>query len=508
MNPAEWLARTATRTPDAPALFLGTRVLASYAAFARRAACIGAALRDRGIGPGDRVAIFLPNSPDYLPILYGIWFAGAVAVPVNAKLHPREAAWIITHATARLAFLKDAAAIRAAGDMPDGISAVTPGTAGFAAMEACTPLDSPVPLATDDIVWLFYTSGTTGRPKGAMLSAGNLMAMSLSYLADVDAVTADDAALYAAPISHGAGLYNFIHVLRGARHVIPESGGFDPAEVLELARTLGQVSMFAAPTMVKRLVKAARETGADGTGLKTVVYGGGPMYVADIQEALAVFGPKFVQIYGQGESPMTISALSRADLANTGHPDWERRLASVGQAHSVAEIRIVDEDGCDLPRGEIGEIIVRGAQVMQGYRCDAQANAKSLRNGWLWTGDMGQLDAKGYLFLHDRAKDVVISGGSNIYPREVEEVLLTHPGIQEVSVVGAPDPEWGEIVVAFVVPGTDPAPGTAELDSVCTSAIARFKKPKRYIFLDALPKNNYGKILKTELRALLQDPGK
>jgi long-chain acyl-CoA synthetase len=502
MNPAEWLARTARAKPAAPALFRGAVQVADYAEFARRAGAIGAALSARGIGPGDRVAIFLPNSIDYLPIFYGILYAGACAVPINGKLHEREAAWIVAHSGARLVFIADPGTLRGTGDIDD-IPCVATGSDAFATMMATDPLPWPALLAQDDPAWLFYTSGTTGRPKGAVLSCGNLMAMSLSYFADVDDVAQEDAALYAAPMSHGAGLYNFVHVQRGARHVVPESGGFDPGEILRLAAEMRNVSMFAAPTMVKRLVGAARAAGSDGDGIKTIVYGGGPMYVADIKAALDTLGPKFVQIYGQGESPMTITVLSRADIADRLHPDWDARLASVGQAQSVAELRILGTDGIPLPPHEIGEIAVRGPQVMTGYLDNPEANAKTLRDGWLLTGDMGHLDEGGYLTLHDRAKDLVISGGSNIYPREVEEALLTHPAVSEVSVVGAPDPEWGEIVVAFVV--CDDPPETGELDEVCTSRIARFKKPKRYVFVSELPKNNYGKVLKTELRERLKE---
>ena len=498
MNPAEWLARTARSVPEAPALYRGARVVADYAGFARRAAGIGAALAARGIGPGDRVAIFLPNSVDYLPILYGILWAGATAVPINGKLHAKEAGWIVEHSATKFVFTGDAALSEACG-----LPCVDPATEAFAEMQGTPGLEAPCPMAGSDAAWLFYTSGTTGRPKGAVLTCGNVMAASLAYLADVDDVAREDAALYAAPMSHGAGLYNFIHVLRGARHVVPESGGFDPAEIMGLAAELGNISMFAAPTMVKRLVDFAQRSGADGAGIKTIVYGGGPMYVADIQAALKVFGPKFVQIYGQGEAPMTITALSRQDIADSAHPDWLRRLASVGKAHSVAEVRVLGEDGTPLPPGQIGEIAVRGPQVMQGYLDNPDANAKALRDGWLWTGDLGQLDENGYLTLHDRAKDLVISGGSNIYPREVEEALLTHPEVSEVSVVGAPDPEWGEIVVAFVVASGATPPETAALDAACTALIARFKKPKRYVFVKDLPKNNYGKVLKTELRERL-----
>jgi len=381
---------------------------------------------------------------------------------------------------------------------------IEPASDAYEAMLTTPPLPWPEPMDASSIAWLFYTSGTTGRPKGAMLTAGNIMAASLSYLADVDDVAATDSALYAAPMSHGAGLYNFIHVQRGARHVIPDSGGFDPTEILALARAHGAISMFAAPTMIKRLVDHATRSGDTGEGIKTIVYGGGPMYVADIQAALRVFGPKFVQIYGQGEAPMTITALSRADIADDAHPDWARRLASVGRAHSVAEVRVIDGDGTPLPPGEVGEIAVRGPQVMAGYLDNADANAKALRDGWLLTGDLGHLDADGYLTLHDRAKDLVISGGSNIYPREVEEALLTHPAVSEVSVVGQPEPEWGEIVVAFVVLRDGCTAEPEALDAACTAMIARFKKPKRYVFVSDLPKNNYGKVLKTDLRDRLK----
>jgi acyl-CoA synthetase (AMP-forming)/AMP-acid ligase II len=449
----------------------------------------------RGFAQGDAVAIFLPNCAAYLPFLYGVWAMGGVAVPINAKLHPREVAWIVENSGAKLVVAKEPGRLLEAG-------VATPVIADAFELPDAPPLAAPVAMTADDPAWLFYTSGTTGRPKGAVLSAGNLMAMSLSYLADVDEVSAEDAALYAAPLSHGAGLYNIIHVQRGARHVVPASGSFDPAEIFELAAHHRNISMFAAPTMVKRMTAAAKARGSGGEGLKTIVYGGGPMYVADIKEALGVFGPVFVQIYGQGETPMTISALSRADIANADHPQWDARLGSVGRAHSVAEVAVVDEDGTPLAPGEVGEIVVRGAAVMKGYLNNPEANAKALKRGWLWTGDMGRLSEDGYLTLHDRVKDLVVSGGSNIYPREVEEALLEHPLVAEVAVVGQPDPEWGEIVVAFVVREGEVT--EAEMDAACAERIARFKKPKLYVFVDELPKNNYGKVLKTQLRARLE----
>lgn len=506
MNPANWLQRTARRSPGSPGLFCGDRLVADYAEFARRAASIGRALRERyGVARGDRVAIYLKNHTRYLELMYGIWSIGAVAVPVNAKLHRRELAWIVDNAGAKLVgcAAADAGELQALVESPLATLAVDGDD--FAAMRAADVPLEPERLDADDLLWLFYTSGTTGRPKGVMISCGNILAMCGSYYSDVDAVDPADAALYAAPLSHGAGIYNFMHVQRGARHVVPASGGFDEAEIFDLAERLQRVSMFAAPTMVKRLVDHARAAGRDGRGIKTIVYGGGPMYLADICDGVNALGARFVQIYGQGECPMAISALSRELVADREHPRWRERLGSVGMAQSCVEVRVADAAGASVPVGEVGEILVAGSAVMTGYWNNPEASAQTLRDGWLWTGDLGRLDADGFLTMQDRSKDLIISGGSNVYPREVEEVLLQHAGVQEVSVVGQPDPHWGEVVVAFVVAAGE-APTAEELDGFCLEQIARFKRPKHYVFVDELPKNNYGKVLKTELRARLAAP--
>jgi long-chain acyl-CoA synthetase len=508
MNLAEWLAATARLRPVAPALLSGLRVEADYATFARRAAALGAALaRDYAIAPGDRVALFATNCTQYLECLYGIWWVGAVAIPINAKLHGREAAWICDNAGAKLAFVNDDtvdALAEAAGDLPPGMKTLSIDSDHFHRARSGDGAPVPVARQANDLAWLFYTSGTTGRPKGVMLSHGNLAAMSLCYLADVDSVSPDDAALYAAPLSHGAGLYNFIHIRFGARHVVPESGGFDPDEVLTLGKQLGNVAMFAAPTMVRRLVDAAKKRGENGEGIRTIVYGGGPMYLADIRDALAVMGQRFVQIYGQGESPMAITSLKREWHADIDHPRYLERLASVGVAQSVLSVRITDADGNPLPISETGEIEAKGPTVMLGYWNNPAANAETLKEGWLRTGDVGRLDEDGFLTLSDRSKDVIISGGTNIYPREVEEALLTHPDVREVSAIGVADPEWGETVVACVVLEQGADASDATLDAHCLAAIARFKRPKRYVYLDQLPKNNYGKVLKTRLREMLK----
>ncbi len=506
MNIACWLARSAKSLPDNAALVLGTRQVLSYREFAGGAAARANALHSQlGCRPGDRIAVIASNCPAYLEALYAIWWAGCVAAPINAKLHPREALLILIDAGASVCFVSPEWAeglANLAGELPATLRIIVLGSGEFDAMKMATPL-AVVAREPDNLAWLFYTSGTTGKPKGAMLTHRNLMAMTFNYFIDVDSIDSGDCILHAAPVSHGSGLYNFAHVLRGACQVFPESGGFDPAEIFVLLKTHTGMSMFAAPTMVKRLTEYAVLHNADTRNLKTIIYGGGPMYVADLKRALHVFGNKFVQIYGQGESPMTITALSRFHHADSQHPSHEERLASVGVAHSGMQIRICDEAGNEVAAGQAGEICVKGDTVMLGYWNNVEATAQSLRNGWLWTGDVGSVDEDGFLTLLDRSKDLIISGGSNIYPREIEEVLLQHPAVAEASVVGQADAEWGETVVAFVVLHAHAKVDSAELDRYCLERVARFKRPKEYRFIDDLPKNNYGKVLKTELRKLL-----
>ncbi len=502
MNLANLLLRAGRSRPDNVALAVGDTVHARYGELARRAAAIAGWLRDRaGLLPGDRVAMAMTNCPEFIEVMYGAWHAGLTVVPINAKLHPAEFAYIFDQSGARFAFVtedlaSDLAPVAEAAEAMTGMC-----VAGGSEYRRIRDGD-PAPLTAcgpDDTAWLFYTSGTTGRPKGAMLSHRCLLTMTLNYFADVDAVAEGDCILHAAPMSHGSGCYNLPHVLRAAKQVIPASGRFDPPEILDLLRYHSGLSFFAAPTMVKRLVEHPATAAADTGNLKTIVYGGGPMYVADCKRALAVLGNKLVQIYGQGECPMTITVLGREHLADSGHPRYEERLASVGVAQAGVEVRIGGPDDAPLPCGEIGEVLVRGDLVMTGYWGNPEATAETLRNGWLHTGDMGTMDADGFVTLKDRSKDMIISGGTNIYPREVEEVLLRHPAVAEVAVIGQPDPDWGETVVAFVVPrGAAPAP--AELDRHCTAHMARFKRPKHYRFVAALPKNNYGKVVKTELR--------
>ena len=287
-----------------------------------------------------------------------------------------------------------------------------------------------------------------------------------------------------------------------ASSTLSESGGFDPLELCELIGAWSQVSLFAAPTMVKRLVEHPAVQRADCDNLRAIVFGGAPMYLADLKTAIARLGFKLAQLYGQGESPMTITGMTRAMIEAAYKAGDDARLRSAGVAQSVVEVRVAGGDDRPVQEGAVGEILCRGDSVMKGYWRNPEATAETLRGGWLHTGDMGSFDAGMYLTLHDRSKDLIITGGANVYPREVEEVLRRHPGANEVSVIGVPDPEWGESVVAYVVAGEGARPNPEELDRLCLDHIARFKRPRHYRFIAALPKSNYGKILKVELRAL------
>jgi long-chain acyl-CoA synthetase len=510
LNLAHLLQRQARMAPKRPALLSGTQVMATHGQWAQRCQLLAAQFHTAGLQPGDRVALFMRNHVRYLEVIFAAWWAGLAVVPINAKLHLREAQWIIDNAQARWAFVT-ADITGDAGETLQNLEKhidVDSAQADALWQTPASPVEYPITeRQPDDLAWLFYTSGTTGRPKGVMITHRNLMTMGLAYFSDVDAIAANDTIAYAAPMSHGAGIYAIPHLMAGARHMVPPSGGFDPAELFELGRQIGPLSMFAAPTIVKRLVdhaEAANISSQDcAQSFKTVVYGGAPMYGADIQRAMRIMGARFVQIYGQGESPMVGTALSRHHLQDHRHPRHLERLSSVGVAQTPVRIRVTDTQGRDLPPGAVGEVLIGGDSVMAGYWRNPEATRQAIQNGWLFTGDMGSLDEDGFLTLKDRSKDLIISGGSNIYPREIEEVLLHAPGVAEVAVVGAPDAEWGEVVVAFVLPMPGHELDTDALDALCLEQIARFKRPKRYVIVDSLPKNNYGKVLKTELRQRL-----
>jgi fatty-acyl-CoA synthase len=483
------LDHAAARHGDRGAVYLGERQLFTWNELRERVLRLATSIRAIE-GPGARIAVASENRQEIVELMFASWAAECVFVPINYKLHPREMEQILDDAGVSQVFAspKIGAALASVTTVP----IETVDSQAYSSRLSGSPADPPRTTDPARLAWLFYTSGTTGRSKGAMLSHRNVMAMTVAHLADFDAPDENCSLVHGAPMSHGSGLYIPPYVLRGARQVVPESAAFEPDEFLDLCEHHPGCSAFLAPTMVARLVQTGRGCPRN---LLTVVYGGGPMYVDSLKKAMAAFGPIFVQLYGQGEAPMTITGLRRAD--HLGADDAV--LGSVGYARSGVDVAVLRDDGTPAAIDEIGEIVCRGDVVMSGYWNNPEATAATLQNGWLRTGDMGSFDDRGYLTLRDRSKDVVISGGSNIYPREVEEALMQHPGVTDACVVGAPDPEWGEVVVAFIVGSAS----AAELDAHLLDRIARFKRPKRYEFVDEVPKNSYGKVLKRELRARL-----
>jgi acyl-CoA synthetase (AMP-forming)/AMP-acid ligase II len=481
MNLVHLLLRSARSLPERPALAIGKRPVRTYGQMASRVARLSSGLSNKlSLKKGDRLALAMKNCPEFYEVVFACWHAGLTAVPMNAKLHAKEFAYILENSGAKACFAT-----------PDLQSSVN----GISISELDDFLDepaSPADVDPDDTAWLFYTSGTTGVPKGAMLTHRNMLFQTHAYFADIDKLGPGDNALHPAPLSHGSGLYGLPHFSAGGANVIPESGHFEPAEIFELLEHWPNCSFFAAPTMLVRLMASA--AARTPSKLKTITYGGAPMYVADSLRAIDLFGPRLYQLFGQGEAPMTITGLSQL------FHERKANLETCGTARTGVEVKIFDDKDNELPLGEVGEIVTRSDCVMAGYWQNPDATAKAMRSGWLHTGDVGSLDAQGFLTIRDRSKDMIISGGANIYPREIEEVLLRHPAVAECSVVGRPHSEWGEEVVAFIVKKSDLK--SEELDTLCLANIARFKRPREYRFVAALPKNNYGKVLKTELRKL------
>lgn len=497
MNIGEMIVAAARAIPENRGVTCGSWTL-SYAQMTDRARALAGGLRSRGLSSGDRVVMQMQNGLEYPEVLVGCWLAGVVPVPVNAKLHSREVAHIVENSGARLMLRSEKYE-----PVETGVEQITCESPAYAALIAAPPLDEIAATVSEDLAWLFYTSGTTGRPKGAMLSHRNLMAMVHAYYADIDQLGPDDVMVIAAPASHGAGLYMLAALFKGAHVIMLPS--FDTQAMTDILEEYQNVSLFAVPTTLNRLVDVWSAPDAPLTHLRTIVYGGAPMYQADLERAIDLFGPRLFQLFAQGESPMTITGLPqrlhRRDMANSN-----RLLSSCGYPRTGVSVRICDpETGAPVKSGQIGEITVQGDTVMRGYWSNDAATTAALRDGWLWTGDLGYADDDGLLHVVDRSKDVIISGGTNIYPREVEEVLLTHERVRECAVVGLPDPEWGENVVAFVVPEGEAPIDPEVLDAHVCARIARFKRPKLYRFVPELPKSNYAKTLKSELRKLLSD---
>jgi acyl-CoA synthetase (AMP-forming)/AMP-acid ligase II len=508
MNIGHFLTAAARRHPEHPAIICGDRVL-SYRQFDERVNALAAGLVDLGLRPGERVAVLMWNQPEMIEAYFAIWKAGACVVPLNARFVSDELLYHVDDSRCFAVMYGQEFETMVADNRRRMAAAkyfigVGPGQLGQLQYEELVEKNlgaraPDVHVDESDLAWLFYTSGTTGRPKGAMLTHGNLSFMAVGWVADLMPLDFQDIGLHAAPLSHGAGFHAIALVLKGATQVIPSPHNFRPESFCETVQRFRITNTWLVPTQIKLLLNYPELEKWDLSSLKWIVYGGAPMYVEDLKEALARIGPVFVQIYGQGETPMTGTYLPQWDHILEGR--GAERLASCGFARSGLELRIVDDSDNVLSHGKIGELCVSGPSVMTGYWERPEATSETLRGGWLHTGDIGRMDEQGYVYLLDRSKDLVISGGANIYPREVEEVLLQHPAVSEACVFGVPDPIWGESLKAVIVLQENSTVVPTEISEFAAAHLAGYKKPKSIDIVRDLPKNAYGKVLKRELRA-------
>lgn len=512
MNVGHLVTQAAVRYPERMAVIFGD-VRLTWRAVNQRIDSLVAALRNLGLEKGDRVLVQARNSHRMFETKWACFKAGAVWVPVNFRLTEPEVAYIADHSGASLMFHDaefdlHAAAAASASPCLKGRFCYDRPVSGNNAYEAL--LKSNVCAAQfetvvehDDPAWFFYTSGTTGRPKAAVLTHGQLAFVIVSHLADVfPGTTVDDTSLVLAPLSHGAGVHALAHVARATTQVFYPYAEIAPERVWDMVQTHKVTNFFAVPTLLKKLVEHPSVDIYDRSTLRRVNYGGAPMYRADQKLALAKLGAVLVQHYGLGEFTANITALA-PEHHSPCDDDPARPAGSCGLPRTGIEVAILAEDGSRLPTGEEGEICARGPAAFIGYYRDEDASCNAFRGGWFHTGDIGRVDERGFVSVTGRQSDMYISGGLNVYPREAEEVLLMHPQVREVAVVGMPDPKWGECGVAVLVTADGQAVETHEFAQLFSKRLAKYKWPKRYEFWSDLPKSAYGKILKREIRSRL-----
>ncbi len=481
MQLADLISRAARTFGDAPALIQGRRNI-SFAEFDTVTDRLGTALLARGLAPGDHVAVLVPNGIDGVVTYYALAKAGLVRVPLNARETDVELAYKIVDSGSR-ALITD-------GRVPERTDIVI-GTDELDTMIASAP-DGPCRVVRDPEapLRLAYTGGTTGKPKAVILTTRSELAEVANFLVDLlPNLGPDSVMLHAAPITHGSGAFFLPHLVKGGSSVILDR--FTPQGFVDAAVEYGATSTFMVPTMIAMLIEDA-VIDRDRLGLTRLCYGGAPIAPALLRRGIDKLGPVFAQLYGQAEAPLAITCLQP-------HEHTPERLASAGKAYTFVEVDIRDAQGNSLPAGAAGEVCTRGPHTMSGYWQRPEATAETVgADGWLRTGDIGQLDDDGYLYLLDRRHDVIISGGFNVYPREVEDVLLTHPAVREAAVVGVDDERWGQRVSAAVVVREDVT--EQEIVDHCSTQLAGFKRPRHIEFWDELPKSSVGKSLRRTVR--------
>jgi long-chain acyl-CoA synthetase len=499
MNMASILFDNPDASDDAIALVDESRSV-TFRELRDRAGRVAAALRERGVDKGDRVAILLGNRTEYVEIYMGVAAAGAVVMPLNARLTPHEHVILMRDAEPKTLFASPVgmetvrAAREALADLQtivllDGASADA-----IAYEDLVASANAPLPVencSADEPAVLLYTSGTTSGPKGAILTHANLMANLSQYQAFVG-IPRRSVNLQVSPLYHAANIFCFIHLLAGGSTVFLAKP--TPESILEAIERHRVTYMFTAPTVLYGILDSADLKRRDISSLQTLQYGGSAIVGARLDAALSVFGVRLLHSYGMTETTSHASILGKE-----GHLT---HVGSVGKPLPGVAMRIVDDARAALGDEDVGEIEVKGDNVMKGYWRNPQASAETIRDGWLATGDLGRRDADGNYYIVGRKKDLIISGGVNIYPADIENVLAEHPDVAEVAVFGAPDPRWGESVVAAIIPREGARPDADELRAFVRGSLGGFKTPKEIRIMDALPKNGSGKVLKRELRAM------
>jgi fatty-acyl-CoA synthase len=476
---------------------------------------LAAALAERGIVRGDRILVHSKNCDEMFWSMFAAFRLGAVWVPTNFRLMPDEVTYLATASGAK-AFLCH-------GDFPDHAAAVAnpalefiwrigEGAFGEKSVSAAIAAHAGAKVENtavdyDDPCWFFFTSGTTGRSKAAVLTHGQMAFVVTNHLADLmPGTTEQDASLVVAPLSHGAGVHQLVQTARGVPTILLPSEKFDIAEAFRLIEKHRVSNIFTVPTILKMMVEHPAADKHDHSSLRFIIYAGAPMYREDQKAALNKLGAVLVQYFGLGEVTGNITVLPPAlhDPEDGPHA----RIGTCGFERTGMQVSIQGDEGRELKPFETGEICVIGPGVFAGYYDNPEANAKAFRDGWFRTGDLGHMDDEGFVYITGRASDMYISGGSNIYPREVEEKILTHPAVGEVAVLGVPDPFWGEVGVAVCVAREGAKPvSEAELAAFLLPKVPRYKMPKRFFFWDALPKSGYGKVPKRLIRDDLEARG-
>jgi acyl-CoA synthetase (AMP-forming)/AMP-acid ligase II len=505
MNTGDLLTNAARSYPDHVA-FVFQGATRTYRESGARADAFARALLARGLARGDRVALYLRNCPEYMELAFAVLKVGGVVVPLNATFTADEVAWHLTDSGATVLVTDPEGLAKVGESRPGWLVCHDPDGALGSADDLLSDVIAAHPgepfagvgVADDDLAWLAYSSGTTGRPKGAMLTHGGLIHQCLTTLADVERLEQHHVGMHAAPLSHGSGHNSLAFTMKACTQVIHQRWGFDASLFLEQVERYRVAALFLVPTQIKLIVEHPDLPRRDTSSLQWICYGGAPMYREDQKRALRTLGPVLVQIFGQAESPMSGTVLTREEHSIS---DGDGRERSVGRVRVGMELRILDSDGQEVPAGEAGEICLRGPTLMAGYWQRPDATAATLAGGWLHTGDVGMLDEHGYLFILDRLKDMIISGGLNVYPHEIEDVLLTHPAVAEACVIGVPDEKWGEAVRAVVVAAPGAQIDAGELIAFSGLHLAAYKKPKAVDVVDALPRTSYGKVAKREVRA-------